>query len=42
MLMVFAAQVAEGAKDASQCPALNDENRAKLNAITTQNLENTL
>ena len=40
--MVFAAQVAEGAKDASQCPALTDENRIKLNAITTQTLENTL
>ena len=40
--MVFAVQVAEGAKDASQCPALTDENRIKLNAITTQTLENTL
>lgn len=36
--MVFAAQVAEGAKDASQCPGLTDENRKKLNALTLQTL----
>ena len=30
--MVFATLVAEGGKDASDCPALIDENRKKLNA----------
>jgi len=30
--MVFATLVAEGGKDASDCPALTDENRKKLNA----------
>ena len=29
--MVFATMVAEGGKDASDCPALSDENRNKLN-----------
>jgi len=30
--MVFATLVAEGGKDASDCPALSDENREKLNS----------
>jgi ArsR family metal-binding transcriptional regulator len=30
--MVFATFVAEGGKDASDCPALSDENREKLNS----------
>ncbi|MDB4442372.1 Fe-S cluster protein [bacterium] len=30
--MVFATKVAEGGKDASDCPALSDENREKLNS----------
>jgi ArsR family metal-binding transcriptional regulator len=34
--LVFATQVAEGAKDGSNCPALDEEGRAKLDAYLSQ------